>query len=404
MKKVIVIGGGPSGIMAAYSSSMLGNDVTILEKNEKLGKKLYITGKGRCNVTNNCTPSEFIKNVVSNPKFLYSAINTFSPQDSIDLLTDNGLELKTERGNRVFPVSDKSSDVIKTLHNLLVNSGVDIKFNTEVKDVFYNDGKFTVITKDFNYTCDKLIVCTGGISYPLTGSTGDGYVFAKKFGHSINKCVPSLVGLESSDIFCKECQGLSLKNVVLTAKILDKIVFSELGEMMFTHFGISGPLVLSLSSLINRINFENLKVYIDFKPALSFEQLDNRLLRELNTYNKCSVLTAFYTLLPKSLAGFVIKNAGVPLNKTCSNITVNERKNLIDSLKNFEVKISGLRNIEESIVTAGGINVLEVNPKTMESKLIKGLYFAGEVLDVDCFTGGFNIQSALSTGFLAGKD
>lgn len=405
MRKVVVIGGGPAGMIAAYSSAMYGNHVILIEKNEKLGKKLYITGKGRCNLTNNVPVSEFFNNVVSNPKFLYGALNNFSSEDTISFFENNGLKLKTERGNRVFPFSSKASDVTKTLERLCVDAGVELMLNSVAKKINVSNGCVVSVEVDGNdLLCDAVIVCTGGISYPLTGSTGDGYGFAKALGHSVVSLRPALVGLELSGSFFKEMQGLSLKNVALCVKDNKNVIFSEQGEMLFTHFGVSGPIVLSCSCLINRLKLENLYAYIDFKPALDIETLNRRLLREFEENKNKSISNVMRSLLPKNVIPEVLKRANIHQEKICCEITVKERQALIENLKQFSLPLKSLRPVDEAIVTSGGVNVKEVNPKTMESKIVKGLFFAGEVLDVDAFTGGFNIQIALSTGYLAGQN
>lgn len=403
MHRVIVIGGGAAGMFAAYFAAINQKEVILLEKNEKLGKKLYITGKGRCNLTNNVSAEEFFPNVVSNAKFLYGCINSFSPEDTIEFFTSNGLNLKTERGNRVFPLSDKASDVTKTLEKLLIRAGVDIRLNTEVKNlIIENDKIIGVNTETGTILCDAVIVCCGGVSYPLTGSSGDGIKFAKKVGHTIIDLKPALVGIELSGTEYSQAQGVSLKNVSLCARYNDKILFNEFGEMLFTHFGVSGPLVLSCSSIINRKNLSDVKLYIDLKPALTFETLENRLIREFSDNNYKDIATVMRSLIPKALIKIILVKSGVPLTKKCCEITQKERQTIVKVLKRLEFNVKKLRPIEEAIVTAGGVSVKEINPKTMESKLVKGLHFAGEVLDVDAFTGGFNIQIAFSTGYAAG--
>ncbi|MBE7081063.1 MAG: NAD(P)/FAD-dependent oxidoreductase [Clostridiales bacterium] len=406
MHTVVIIGGGASGIMTAcISASNPSNKVILIEKNEKLGKKVYITGKGRCNVTNDVEKNDFFNNVVSNPKFLFSAINSFSPQSMIEFLQNNGLEIKIERGNRVFPVSDKASDVTKTFEKLLKKLNVDVRLNTEVLKINSDGQKIaSVITSNGQVECDSVVVCTGGVSYPLTGSTGDGYEFAKQFGHTIIETKPALVGIDLKGSDFISLQGLSLKNVSLTAKLGEKIVYTDFGEMLFTHFGISGPIVLSCSSKINRLNLNEITISIDLKPALSNEVLENRLIREFSQNNIKNICTVMRSLVPSTLIELVLNKASVSLKKNCSQITVEERKRIVDTLKCLKFSVKKLRPIEEAIVTAGGINVKEINPKTMESKLVKGLYFAGEVLDVDAFTGGFNLQIAFSTGYVAGKN
>lgn len=403
MRKVVVVGGGAAGMMAAIASAKSGNQVILIEKNEKLGKKIYITGKGRCNLTACVDKAEFFNSVVSNPKFLFGAINTLSPYDLMAFFEDNGLSLKEERGNRVFPQSDKASDVTRTLEKVLIGIGVDIRLNTTVLNLVQTDNQINkVITDKGQLDCDSVIICTGGISYPLTGSTGDGYKMAKQFGHDVVNPVPALVGIELKGSDFAELQGVSLKNVQISAKINEKTIFTDFGEMLFTHFGVSGPIVLSCSSVINRKNFNEIKLYIDLKPALSNDVLENRLIREFKENNTKNLTTAIRSLLPKALICAVIRQAKVRANKNCSEITVEERQRLVYALKNFTFDVKGLRPIAEAIVTAGGVSVKNINPKTMESKIIKGLYFAGEVIDVDAFTGGFNLQIAFSTGYVAG--
>ncbi len=405
MHKIIVIGGGASGMIAALIAAQNNNKVVLIEKNEKLGKKIYITGKGRCNLTNNVSSVEFLQNVVSNSKFMFSSINSFSPSDTISFFTDRGLRLKTERGNRVFPESDKASDVTKTLEKHLIKCGVKIELNTEVKDIVVKDGKvFGVKLENSILECDKIIICTGGVSYPTTGSTGDGYKFAKSVGHTITQLKPSLVGIELCGNDFLEMQGLSLKNVKFSIKNGDKDVYTDFGEALFTHFGVSGPIVLSASAVINKLDFSNLTVCFDLKPALDIQTLDKRMLDEININKNKEITSVIRSLVPKSMIYPILRQAGVKKDKSCSEITVIERQNLIKTLKNFKFKIKRLRAIEEAIVTSGGVNVKEINPKTMESKLINGLFFAGEVIDVDAFTGGFNLQIAFSTGYVAGSN
>ncbi len=403
MNKVVVIGGGASGMLSAYASATKGNQVILIEKNEKLGKKIYITGKGRCNVTNNLPVSEFFNNVVTNPKFVYSAINNFSAQDLMSFLSINGLKLKVERGNRVFPESDKASDVTKTIEKALISNKVDILLNTEVKEIiFENNCVVGVQTSNGNIDCDSVIVCTGGASYPLTGSTGDGYNFAKSAGHTVVPIKPALVGIELKGADFLNLQGLSLKNIAIKVVSNSKTVYNDFGEMLFTHFGISGPIILSCSSVINRCNFADLDLFIDLKPALDLSVLDARLVREFKENNTKSIQNVIRALVPKNMVEIVLRRSGVSQNKNCSQITLEERNRICKTLKNFAFKIKGLRPIEEAIVTAGGVSVKEINPKTMESKLVKNLFFAGEVLDIDAFTGGFNLQLAFSTGYIAG--
>lgn len=403
--KVVIIGGGASGMMAAYSSAKEGNKVVLLEKNEKLGKKIYITGKGRCNLTCAVEKNDFFSNVVNNPKFLYSCINALSPQDLVSFFESKRLKLKEERGKRIFPFSDKASDVTKTLEKSLIELGVEIRLNTSVIEIISNNNQVVgVKTQIEEIICDKVVVCTGGISYPTTGSTGDGYKFAKVFGHNIVQPKPALVGVELKGSDFALLQGLSLKNVKLSVFNDKKILFSDFGEMLFTHYGVSGPIVLSCSSVINKFCLENLTLSIDLKPALNEQTLEQRLIREFTENNAKNITTAMRSLMPKSLIEVVLSKAKVSANKNCSQITVKERNNILSTLKNLTFGVKKLRPIEEAIITSGGVDVKQINPKTMESKLVKGLFFAGEVIDVDAFTGGFNLQIAFSTGFVAGKN
>ena len=398
-----VIGGGASGMMAALTASKKGNQVILLEKNEKLGKKLYITGKGRCNLTNDCTVNEFMQNVIVNNKFLFSSLNALSPTDTIHFFENLGLKLKVERGNRVFPECDKSSAVIKCLESALINNSVDVRLNCNVSKIICKDNQsFVVFTNNGLINCNSVIIATGGVSYPLTGSTGDGYNFAKAFGHSIVPLKPSLVGIELQGENYKKIQGLSLKNVKVSIYNQQKLLYNDFGEMLFTHFGVSGPIILSSSCFINKIEPSSLDLFIDLKPALSNEILEQRIIRECQTYHNKSISSMLKELLPKSLIEIVLDNAQISSAKICSNFSKEERIRLINTLKAFRFKIKKLRPIEEAIVTSGGVCVKEINPKTMESKLVKGLFFCGEVIDVDAFTGGYNLQIAFSTGYLAG--
>ena len=403
MRKVVIVGGGASGLFASYASACNGNETVLIEKNEKLGKKIYITGKGRCNLTSSVSVNEFYNNIVRNPKFLYSAINNLSPNATMSFFENNGLKLKVERGNRVFPLSDKASDVTKTMEKLISSCGVDVRLNTTVIDVLVKDGKvFGVVTDKETINCDSVIICSGGVSYPLTGSTGDGYEFAKALGHNVTEIKPALVGIELLGSDFLQMQGLSLKNIKLTAKCNGKNVYSDFGEMLFTHFGVSGPIVLSCSSMINRLNLSEVELSIDLKPALDEQTLDKRLVREFSENNVKNLSNVMRALLPSSLISCVMRQANIYRDKKCCEITAVERKNLLNTIKNLTFKTSKLRPIKEAIITSGGVDVKEINPKTMESKLIEGLFFAGEVLDVDAFTGGFNLQLAFSTGYTAG--
>ena len=402
--KVAIVGGGAAGLMAAYAAAVNGNDVTVYEKNQKCGKKIYITGKGRCNFTNAVPPDEFLQNVVNNPKFLTRAIYSFPPERCIEFFENGGMPVKVERGNRAFPVSDKASDVTKTLEKYCKNVGVDIRLGEEIKDfTILNSTVSDIITSRGTYKTDKIIVCTGGLSYPSTGSTGDGYRFAEKAGHTIKPPKQALCGLNLAGCFYKKLQGLTLKNVNLSAEYGGKNIFSQFGEMLFTHFGISGPLVLSLSSLINRFDLKNLKLHIDLKPALDNEALDRRILRDFSQAANKNIYNCLKELLPFSLIEIILERAKIPADKKVNVITRAERAALLTSIKNFDMIVSSLRGFEEAIITSGGVNVNQINPATMESKLVKGLYFCGEVLDVDAFTGGFNLQIAFATGFAAGN-
>ena len=412
--KVIVIGGGPAGMMSAISSAENGNDVTIIEKMQSLGRKLLITGKGRCNITSSLDMDEFIKNIPGNGMFLYSAFKNYTNQDIIKLLKEEGLEVKEERGNRIFPVTDKSLDVLKCFEKKLKSLNVNIILNTKVKEILVEDNIVKgVKTEKKIINADKVILATGGKSYPLTGSTGDGYVMAQKLGHTITKINPSLVPLETFDKeTCKNLQGLSLKNVQieLIDKNKNKVIYEDFGEMLFTHFGVSGPTILSSSAHLVRykniqqlFNENKISLKIDFKPALSEEKLNDRILRDFNEEKNKMFRNSLDKLLPQKLIPIIIKISGIDPNKKVNEITKIERKNLIKLLKNFEITIKGFRTIDEAIITSGGIKIKEINPKTMESKIIEGLYFAGEIIDVDAYTGGFNLQIAYSTGYTAGK-
>lgn len=419
--KVIVIGGGPAGMLAAISAAQNGNEVTILEKMDMLGKKLLITGKGRCNITSNIPIEDFIKNIPGNGMFMYSSFNNFDNRDIIKLLEEEGVKTKVERGNRVFPVSDRSKDVQMALINRLKKLNVKVLLNAKVEDILVeNDQACGVVAnikgKINKIKADKVIVATGGKSYPGTGSTGDGYLLLKKLGHTIKEIKPSLVPLtaeESGLELCKNMQGLSLKNVGIKIKDIqkNKVIYEDFGEMLFTHFGVSGPTILSGSAHLLRYKnvkqlFENKKIIlsIDLKPALTDEKLDERILRDFNEEKNKAFKNSLDKLLPKKMIETVIRLSEIKEDKRVNEITKKERLKLVHILKNFEIGISGFRPIEEAIVTSGGVNIKEINPKTMESKIIKNLYVAGEIIDVDAYTGGFNLQIAYSTGYTAGKD
>ena len=399
-------------MMAACVAAENGNDVILVEKNEKLGKKIYITGKGRCNLTNDLPPAEFLQNVVHGGKFLYGAAYSFSPQSCMDFFSARGLALKTERGGRVFPLSDHASDVTKTLEKACKNAGVSVLLNeTAVELIAVNEEsekgtmpRITAVKTDKREIgCDTAIICTGGLSYPSTGSTGDGYKFAEKFGLKLIPPRPALCGINLKGDFYKEAQGLSLKNVALSAYAGDKIIYDEFGEMLFTHFGISGPIALSLSSLINRTDFRQVRLFLDFKPALDEETLDRRLLRLFDEQKNKTLRGAAADLLPQKMIGAVLKQADIPQEKRCDSVTKEERARLLKALKAFEMQPLSLRDFSEAIVTSGGVDVAEISPKTMDVKKVRGLKMCGETLDLDAFTGGFNLQIAFSTGFLAGK-
>ncbi len=401
--KVAVIGGGAAGMMAAYAAASRGAEVTLFEKNEKLGKKLYITGKGRCNITNACDIEDFFPNIPTNPKFLYSALYTFSNDALISLLNEYGLETKVERGARVFPVSDKSSDVIRTLHNMVIDSGATVRLKEEVKSLIIKDGRLKgIVTQEGKKLFDRVIICTGGLSYPSTGSTGDGYQFALSAGHAVKQTEPSLVALcvKQANLL-KEAQGLTLKNVKLTLQNRGRILYQEQGEMLITHFGVSGPLVLSASAHLKG-DLKDSILTIDLKPALTEEVLEKRILRDFSQEQNKQLKNALNKLLPKSMTGIMLEYAGLDANKFVHDITRQERDTLTKSIKNFKLDIQSKRSVKEAIITRGGVDVKQIDPSTMESKVVKGLYFAGEVVDVDGYTGGFNLQIAFSTGYLAG--
>lgn len=430
--KVVVIGGGPAGIMSAISAKNSGNDVILIEKMNSLGKKLLITGKGRCNITSSLNINEFIQNIPGNGRFLYSAFQNFTNEDIINLLKKHNVNVKEERGNRIFPVSDKSKDVLDAFYEELKNLNVKIYTNSTVNQIIVKDGSVTGVEYTFNnnkYTinADKVILATGGKSYPTTGSTGDGYEMAKKLGHTITEIKPSLIPIvanensaiekinlgsyKNSKELCKSLQGLSLKNVKIQFEDIEKnkVIYDDFGEMLFTHFGISGPTILSSSAHI--IRYKNINelikqgkiiLKIDLKPALSNEKLDARILRDFEKEKNKLFRNSLDELLPQKLIDPVIHLLGINPNKKVNEISKKERMQLLKILKEFCITISGFRPVEEAIITAGGVNIKEINPKTMESKLINNLYFAGEIIDVDAYTGGFNLQIAYSTGVTAG--
>ena len=412
MRNTVIIGGGPAGLMAAISSAKNEDKVTIIEKMNSCGKKLLITGKGRCNITNNAQMDKFMANTPTNPKFLYGVFNNFTNKDIIELLESEGVKTKVERGERVFPVSDRAQDVLEALLHILKKENVQILTNTTAKRII-TDAEKNVLGVELDdgkeIKADKIILATGGKSYPVTGSTGDGYRIAKDLGHTITKIEPSLVPLTSHDEVCKKLQGLSLRNVAIRLQICDKVVYKDFGEMLFTHFGVSGPIVLSASSyLVKTKNIEQIlkedkvELEIDLKPALSEEKLDARILRDFEEQKNKQFKNSLDKLLPQKLIPVIIEKTNINESKKINEITKQERQKLVNELKHFKISINGTRPIEEAIVTSGGINIKEINPKTMESKLISGLYFAGEIIDVDCLTGGYNLQVAWSTGYTAG--
>ena len=413
MSRVIVVGGGPAGMMSAITAAENGNEVTIIEKMPSFGKKLLITGKGRCNITSSLYMSEFIKNTPGNGKFLYSAFQNYTNKDIIEFLKKQGLEVKEERGNRIFPVTDKSIDVLNCFKKRIDELKIQYKLNTRVEKILIRNNEVLAVRTDKEIIqTDKIILATGGKSYPLTGSTGDGYKIAKDIGHTIVPIKPSLVPLEVYEKeTCKKLQGLSLRNVAI--KIIDddrkKLVYEDFGEMVFTHFGISGPMILSGSAHLVKykdidylLRNKYIRMSIDLKPALTEEQLDDRILRDFKDFKNKQFKHSLDKLLPQKMIPLIIELSKIDENKRVNEITKEERKNLVQLLKNFTITIKDFRPVEEAIITCGGINTKEINPKTMESKIIKGLYFAGEIIDVDAYTGGFNLQIAYSTGYTAG--
>lgn len=400
--KVIVIGGGPAGMLSAISAKKEGNKVILLEKNNRLGKKLSITGKGRCNITSSLdNMSDFITNTPGNGKFLYSAFQNFTNKDILNLID---IPTKNERGNRVFPVSDKAEDVVEALKRKL--TGVDVKLESTVKKIIVKDNvAIGVETNKEKIYGDKIILATGGLSYPSTGSTGDGYEMAKKLGHTIIEPKASLVALTASENSIDDCvqlTGLTLKNVAIKVYVENKKVYDDFGEMLFTHFGISGPIVLSSSAHLVRTNMRNVKFEVDLKPGLTEEKLNDRILRDFEKYKNKEIKNSLNDLLPKAMIPVIIRKSNIDEEKKVNEITKNERMELIKNIKHFVVEVNGFRPVREAIITAGGVSTKEINPRTMESKIIKNLYFAGEIIDVDAYTGGFNLQIAYSTGYTAG--
>ena len=406
MKRVVVIGGGAAGLMAAVIAGREGAKVTLLEKMNYVGKKMGITGKGRCNITNACDMSDFIKNTPGNGKFLYGAYERFTNEDLLQLLHDAGLETKVERGGRVFPASDSALDVRNTFMKLMKHYGVDVHLEEPVKKLLIDDGVVTgVVTDRETYYADAVVIATGGKSYPATGSTGDGYILAAQVGHKITDIRPSLVPIVTEESWVKDLMGLSLRNVELSVVAKNKVQAKMFGEMMFTHFGITGPIVLSLSHTVGKLmrkkNIGTIGLDINLKPALSPETLDKRLQKDFDLYSKKQLINGMKDLLPSRLIPLIIELAGIDPQKPINQISKEERQQIGYMLQHMPLTVKGLRPVEEAIVTAGGISLKEFNPKTMESKLVKGLYGAGEVLDIDAFTGGYNLQAAFSTGYVA---
>lgn len=405
MSEVIVIGGGPAGMFAALFAARNGHKVILIEKNEKLGKKLYITGKGRCNITNAGDMEDLFDHVVSNPKFLYSAFYSFDNQMVISFFEEHGLSTKVERGNRVFPVSDHSSDVIAALQRALLSQKVEILLYTKVERLLVEEEciKGVVLSNKKELYADAVIVATGGLSYPTTGSTGDGYRFAEESGHRIKNTTPSLVPFEVKENWCRDLQGLSLKNIRIAIKKEKKTVYDDFGEMLFTHFGVSGPVILSASAAIRPEEIEKgLSLFIDLKPALDEDTLDKRVLKDFEEAKNKQFKNAVPHLFPAKLIPVMIELSGIDPDKKVNEISKEERKDFVHLIKNLELTITGTRGFKEVIITKGGVSVKDVNPSTMESKLIRGLHFCGEVLDLDAYTGGYNLQIAWSTGYLAG--
>lgn len=406
MKRVVVIGGGAAGLMAAVIAGREGAKVTLLEKMNYVGKKMGITGKGRCNITNACDMSDFIKNTPGNGKFLYGAYERFTNEDLLQLLHDAGLETKVERGGRVFPASDSALDVRNTFMKLMKHYGVDVHLEEPVKKLLVDDGVVTgVVTDKETYHADAVVIATGGKSYPATGSTGDGYILAAQVGHKITDIRPSLVPIVTEESWVKDLMGLSLRNVELSVVAKNKVQAKMFGEMMFTHFGVTGPIVLSLSHTVGKLmrkkNIGTIGLDINLKPALSPETLDKRLQKDFDLYSKKQLINGMKDLLPSRLIPLIIELAGIDPQKPINQISKEERQQIGYMLQHMPLTVKGLRPVEEAIVTAGGISLKEFNPKTMESKLVKGLYGAGEVLDIDAFTGGYNLQAAFSTGYVA---
>ena len=400
----IIIGGGAAGMMAAVTAAGMGKKTAVFERNDRVGKKLRITGKGRCNVTNFCDTDELMNNIPVNNRFLYSSFSNMSPQDVMDFFENAGVPLKVERGNRVFPVSDKAADIVSAFEKEMKKAGVKV-INERVQSLIIEDGGCCGVRTDKGeYNSLTVLVATGGASYPLTGSTGDGYRFAREAGHTVTETVPSLVPLEINEDFCSDLNGLALKNVSLALFDKNKKVFSELGEMSFTYFGVTGPLVLTASSRIRKMEKDRYILSVDLKPGLTEEKLDKRLQRDFTEMSGYEFRNVLIKLLPSKMIPVIVKRSGIAPDIRVSQISKVQRTELVKLLKNFRMSISGFRPVDEAIVTSGGVSIKEIDPKTMESKLVSGLFFAGEVIDVDGYTGGFNLQIAFSTGYTAGMN
>ena len=408
MSDVLIIGGGAAGLMAAGTVSMTGKSVTVLERNDRPARKVMITGKGRCNVTNNCTElDKLIENVPQNGRFLYSAFSNFMPSDTMELFEDMGVPLKTERGGRVFPVSDKAVDIVDALVSFATDDGAQI-VKGRAKELIIENGtvKGAVTYDGEKIFAEKVLIATGGKSYPATGSTGDGYELAKQAGHTVTELKPSLVSLVCHEGFCTDLQGLALKNVSMSVidSVTNKEIYKDFGEMLFTHFGVSGPMILSAGAHMRNMQRGRYKIYVDMKPGLSYEQLDARILRDFSENNNKNFINSLGGLLPRKMIPVAVKLSGIKPTEKVNQITKEQRHKFAEVLKKFKITVNDFSPIEEAIVTSGGVKVSEIDPKTMESKIVKNLYFAGEVIDVDAYTGGFNLQIAFSTGYLAGKN
>lgn len=408
MSDVLIIGGGAAGLMAAGTVSMTGKSVTVLERNDRPARKVMITGKGRCNVTNNCTElDKLIENVPQNGRFLYSAFSNFMPSDTMELFEDMGVPLKTERGGRVFPVSDKAVDIVDALVSFATDDGAQI-VKGRAKELIIENGtvKGAVTYDGERIFAEKVLIATGGKSYPATGSTGDGYELAKQAGHTVTELKPSLVSLVCHEGFCTDLQGLALKNVSMSVidSVTNKEIYKDFGEMLFTHFGVSGPMILSAGAHMRNMQRGRYKIYVDMKPGLSYEQLDARILRDFSENNNKNFINSLGGLLPRKMIPVAVKLSGIKPTEKVNQITKEQRHKFAEVLKKFKITVNDFSPIEEAIVTSGGVKVSEIDPKTMESKIVKNLYFAGEVIDVDAYTGGFNLQIAFSTGRLAGEN